>query len=375
MGSTSRQQGDWSASLPIATGTMPSRRTLSTRGRTKRIRKERATATGAHGGNREHSQSLHGIDGDHTATEEEQLPNKRFATKDWVSSDVTFYAAFTLAAILLLTAAEYWLPNGSVWSHLAKEFGFAGIVAIILVATIERFTRRRHENATDALLDRMKTNLFQAVYTRYIPESVFEEVEKVVLRADVCRSAHELDYTIDSFADSADEDLRNNHFSCTAQTRYTLTNVRDEDIRHEVVVRLERPLNPAWDHLCKVDELFINGAQVPNLEKHLDKTDEHIFLKYPMHLSARATVDIATKSTLIKKKTDQEVWCSRLPSDGLKLTVMTPSKLLTVRATANHSEKLKCLLRNPVTTKWELDFGIFPYQSITFWWVPTTDKP
>ena len=122
-----------------------------------------------------------------------------------------------------------------------------------------------------------------------------------------------------------------------------------------------------------MNEVCINGAPLAEdlLIKGMSRTDQHVIFRHDVDIPAGAKVDIRTRSVLIKKKTDAEIWCSRLPSDGLTLTVSTPTKGLTVKASANHSEALQQKLDNPVTRKWVLDFGIFPYQSIIFFWQPS----
>lgn len=77
---------------------------------------------------------------------------------------------------------------------------------------------------------------------------------------------------------------------------------------------------------------------------------------------------MSTEATLIKQKLDQEIWASRIPSDGIKLTVSIPSKDLVVYANALHSEPLLPIINNDATKSWELNHGIFPFQSVVFWW-------
>jgi hypothetical protein len=101
---------------------------------------------------------------------------------------------------------------------LLHELGFAGVVSVILIFTIEKFSRERHKLAAETLLDRINQDLFRAIYKRYIPEAVFEEVEKCIMMGSVYRESHELDYTIDAFAEDVDAELSASSFHCTAQT-------------------------------------------------------------------------------------------------------------------------------------------------------------
>ena len=280
-----------------------------------------------------------------------------------------FYALVLAVSILLLGASHY-VEKETLFKSLLHELGFAGIIAVILIFTIEAFNRERHQISADTLLEKINTDLFRAIYKRYIPEKVFEEVEKCVMRCNVFRSDHALDYTIDTFTNATPDTIKNDYFHCTAQTAYKLSNLLEQKASHEVIVQIELPIDKALCEYCKIEEVKIDGRSLTAVEikSNTTTTDSHLLFKKTIELPVKGSAKITTKSSLLKKKTDSEVWCSRLPSDGLTLTVSTPSKGLIVNAFANHSEKLDHTLNNHVTQKWMLDYGIFPHQSIIFWW-------
>lgn len=274
------------------------------------------------------------------------------------------YGLMGSAGVIFLLIAYFVTTKDGFFYFFFKEIGFALVVAVCLVGTIERFTRERHEAAAEATMAEINKNLFYAVFKRYIPEKVFEEVEKSVMEADVVRSKHELNYTI--------EEVEDGQVQCLAQTSYELTSVVDAPILHKVVVRLELPVDDQRKNDCYVEKIVV-GSNVYDRTKlgpHVKQTREHYSVEFPIEIAGRATVRISTHSKLVKQSTDVEVWASRIPSDGLELTVSTPSKELVVCASANHSAQLTTVIDNDVTKKWALQHGIFPYQSIMFWWKP-----
>ena len=277
------------------------------------------------------------------------------------------YCLMFLVGVLLLIIAYNVTKDGFLY-FLFKEVGFALIVAVFLVGTIERFSRERHEAAAKESVLEINRNLFYAIFKRYIPEKVFEEVEKSVMESNVFRTKHELDYTIQDFGD----DL----VTCLAQTSYDLTSVVDAPIDHEIVVGLELPIDSKYILKCYIEQLTI-GSSVMNADQlapYITRNHEHCTLRFKTRIEGRATINVTTKSHLIKKATDVELWASRIPSDGLKLTVSTPTGKLDVCASANHSEALDVKINNEVTKKWDLPHGIFPFQSIMFWWKPKTES-
>lgn len=275
------------------------------------------------------------------------------------------YVLMLVVGVLLLIIAYQMVKDGF-WYFIFKELGFALIVAVFLVGTIERFSRERHEAAAQESVASINRNLFYAIFKRYIPEKVFEEVENSVMEANVFRTKHELDYTI--------QDYEGDFVTCLAQTSYDLTSVVDAPIDHEIVVRLELPIDARYVSKCEIIQVKIGSSLLSALElaNGIDRDHEHCTLRFKTRIEGRATISISTKSQLIKKTTDVEVWASRIPSDGLKLTVSTPGGNLEVCATANHSQQLENKISNTVTKKWDLPYGIFPFQSIMFWWKPRT---
>lgn len=264
----------------------------------------------------------------------------------------------------------------SSWSiHVfMKELGFAGVIALILIGTIERFTRKRHERAADDLVKRINNDLFHAIYERYIPHSVFNEVEKGLMKSNVYRKNLEVYYTLESFPDDEKIDGLpcDRHLKCSMLNKYDLKNITDKPIEHDVILNLELPIDPGWERYCKITEIEIDGERLPPaaIKEKTETTSIQICFCHTITIKPGDVVSVMTKAELIKRKLDQELWTSRLPSDGIKLTVTVPMKDLEVDAHALHLEEVKPILDTEVTKSWELRHGIFPFQSVVFWWHP-----
>jgi hypothetical protein len=284
-----------------------------------------------------------------------------------------FSVLFILISIVL---KDTW----PVVSPFLKEIGFAGIISLIVIFTVERYSRNRHAKAADDLVDRINKNLFHAIYNRYIPEEVFVEVEKCLMHNSIFRRGHEINYTIQNLeADVEDENGKktvdcSRHVQCLAQSRYTLKNVTGGQITHHVQLVLERPIDPKWNDFCEIKEIKISGRALSKeeIDQYSQKTEAQLIFDYEISIPPNGQIEVTSESTLLKLKTDSEIWSSRLPSDGIKLTVSMPSKDISVNASAIHSEKLVKILDNPVTKSWELKHGMFPHQSVVFWWYSNT---
>src|SRR5690349_7633454 len=77
-----------------------------------------------------------------------------------------------------------------------SELGVAGIVALLIISTIEKFTRNKHEKAAKDQISTIKENLFYAIYRRHIPPEVFSEVERCLLLKDIIRRDYSIEYDL-----------------------------------------------------------------------------------------------------------------------------------------------------------------------------------
>lgn len=282
------------------------------------------------------------------------------------------YLIVLLVSLLLILLGVIYHEDWKVAAPFLKEVGYAGLISIIVIFTIEKFSRESHKVAAEKIANDMITNLFHAVYKRYIPDAVFSEVEKCLMHSNVFRRRHEVNYTIKSIKDGDGDGVGdcNKHVKCWAQSSYILENVSNQDIEHTVLLKLERPIEAKWDEQCKILSVTINDTEISEADviSCTSKDDVHVIFSRKVTIPAKGNLKVASSSTLLKQKTDSEIWASRLPSDGFRLTISMPSQDISVSASALHFEKLVPILNNDVTKSWELNHGIFPFQSVIFWW-------
>ena len=291
-----------------------------------------------------------------------------FSINEWNSYFI--YLIVLLAGVACL----YFAPEltDAHWSHFVSEMGTAMVIAIIIVVTVERVTRKQHKLAADKLIHNINDNLFHAVYDRYIPDVVFAEVDKCLLQSDVYRTNYEVYYSITNW--EKDEDDKRDHCShvkCNTVTKYTLENITCSDIEHVVMVGFELPIDSAWHDDVKVLKVSIDGEYLSEeaVKTHSDSSDGiQLIFRYPKRIPKGGKANIRIEAQLVKRHTDMEVWASTIPSDGLKLMVSTPDQDIDLCAHANHSENLDLIMTDNGIKTWELKYGILPHQSVSFWW-------
>lgn len=285
------------------------------------------------------------------------------------------YVVVGLVSLLLLSGGHQIEKEYPTIAIFMKELAFAGVIALILIGTIERFSRARHQRAADALVERININLFHAIYERYIPHVVFSEVEKALLRSNVLRKDHEVYYTLEPLNNDDDRKAGppcDKYIKCIIQANYKLKNITARPITHTVKLNLERPSDKDFVGRCKITDVSIDNIALTadKIEDQTTLTPIQICFKHDVAIKPEETILVSTRAELVKRSLDQEIWTSMLPSDGFKLSVTVPMKNLEVQAHALHMEEVETIMSNEVTKVWKLPYGMFPFQSVVFWWHP-----
>lgn len=282
-------------------------------------------------------------------------------------------AACILGGLLL---NKLWAHDEEFYKHIISlfvaELGVAGFVALLIISTIERFTRSKHEKAANNLIDRIKSDLFYAIYKRHIPADVFAEVQRCLFNKSIYRKRYMVNYALSFIPQDAEiaEKDRSNHLLCSIGSRYELHNISDIPENAVVEMYLEQPIDENMRKFLQIEELKIDGYTFTSDEilSLIKSTSDHLILRKETTIPAGGKIQVCVKGRTIKRKTDMEVWGSRLPSDGIMLQITAPENIK-VHATANHSSSLEYEnMDGGLTHIWTLNRGIFPFQSIIFWW-------
>ena len=122
--------------------------------------------------------------------------------------------------------------------------------------------------------------------------------------------------------------------------------------------------------LVSFDGLRINEERINDetISSNISRSSSHLILQYKVTIPPNSSVVVEVDSKTMKRMLDMEVWASRLPSTGMTIVVNSPPGI-NVQANANHSQELSI---SPTqagrSVTLELAHGIFPFQSIIFWW-------
>jgi hypothetical protein len=85
---------------------------------------------------------------------------------------LVYFVVFAVSVISMLVSHKF-LPGYPDVATFTKELGFAGIIALIIIFTVERHTRSSHQKAANALIRDINKDLFHAIYNRSHESGVF----------------------------------------------------------------------------------------------------------------------------------------------------------------------------------------------------------
>ena len=267
----------------------------------------------------------------------------------------------TLISLLMLVLTNQILDNNNVWYSILTSIGSAMIAGVILSITVEKISSEHRESQTKQAVSEIKENLFKAIYGRAIPSVIFNEVEESLLKSDVIRRRYTVDYIIKELEDS------NDHFLCMVSSSYELENISNRAIHQKVHFGLEASVDKKYSRYTNITSFQCDGQKY----ECENRDDEHqVYIEVKVNLKAGDRIRVNMQGQLVKRDTDSELWASLIPSDGMTLRVTSAIDNLDIDAKINNSQPLEVISNDPDsgTYHWDHANGIFPYQSVIFWW-------
>ena len=299
------------------------------------------------------------------------------------SGQSLLYVIFGLIGVILILIRPH-IPE-SIWGYsyimlLCDGIGSSFIIATVMIYSVEAASKHRQEKSAEKVTEKISKDVFQAIYKRYIPSSIFKEVEACLLSCDISRE----DFTIDCRLLEVDADLHRDvelpdnldkYFSLFSHNTYKLINNTDRTITHTICTFVEMPIDERLFPLVAIQRVRIDGYELSKEEIQsgtIAKADKSALgFKRDVVMAPGASFNVSISYRTIKQKVDMEVWSTREPTDRLKLKVQAPNGV-EIQATANHSQELEGLPGGlPGCFEWNLCHGIFPHQSVIFWWHQT----
>lgn len=315
---------------------------------------------------------------------------------------------FVVAAILIETPAISDLLGALAWSDfksnifnqktlasLSKEVGFALLIAFFISTGIERQARERHERAErearESEAEAVSTaraeiarDVFHGVFGLQHDRGYVNTVIENILQRPIVREHYSVEMTVSALSpEEVDmlgvgaEQFVKVHSICEYSFLNISTTEADFDIGFILPVRVGPKLRDfarvntvALDGVSKT-ELEITSAQQPG---EGEPTKEY---RWPWKLQKDGRVSVLVSSTILKERSDNEVWRNIHPTIGgaeFKLRMELPDMEVGLR-NITAAERIERYSNLPGgESAWTIDGPILPNESVVVWWQTAADS-
>ena len=268
---------------------------------------------------------------DFIAAIREEIGHPRF----WVllCTALVFFLAATVWDITYLTDPEWvaadvervWFAKAKTWIGVLKEMGFASLIALIIAVVIERTSRARQEMTTSERQREIAESVFRGVFETDIPKTIVDEVVEGILKSKIVRLDHTSTYVLNDRTKEV-EGKSYKYIELTATSSYTLQNVSREYVVVPIRLMFPVPGNPYLRDMAKLMNFAINDRSLSSqeIEAGNEAAGNTEYLQgylWEQELAPGATVRVRGTSTLIKDRSDNEIWTSLYPSKSMRLYV------------------------------------------------------
>lgn len=295
-----------------------------------------------------------------------------------------------LSMILLVGDAKHWFEFlGEYASHLARELGFAGMVAVILIISLEQFSKARHSREVQKQIEGINRDLFFSLFKKKFTEPIIGELQNILFYTKLCRSELELNYELTKIPNpqiATHDQIGKEVVKCQFTSTYVLENVTADSIEHELCTYIELPMVQELHSLCEISSVKVQHTLTAPVSNGDERVKSPIKVAAPTEINPKPLISLEHKTKValgpyqkirvrvraqyIKNMYDTELWCTLVPTDGCRLNVSVPQGNLKVLATAHNSNPFEPIDSNATLNTWKLNSGMLPHQSVSFWWQP-----
>lgn len=277
-----------------------------------------------------------------------------------------------LAEFHFTSTSNKWLPY--CYTFL-REFGFALIISYFITMGIERTSRDRHNDHVSQQIELIKTNVFEAVYSRRQDPRLISLLETEIFGRPFFRTGYEVQMTFAYIA----SDIEAQMLKVTIQLRYRQNNTTNKSQSSQFKATIEIPYNKRLADEAQIKSLAINGValtpqELEEANVRLPDTLDFKRYEWPLEVPARGHVDVRAEYSLVKHCRDAMVWQVFDPCDGLSVTVFHPEDIIIFGAPIHSSEGEKHgggLHENTFAVR--INEPLFPHNGVQMWWSPARE--
>lgn len=288
----------------------------------------------------------------------------------------------SLAIKLGLSSPETFKEVGS---GFLLELGLGFIVGAVIAMTIEKYTQDRKEKELSQQEERIRRNIFEALFETAIPREFVTEMYKALFEPKFLREHLEIAFGFRKL--NAAEQAATPHTDLLVLTqtiRFNARNITDRPTNHEFNGReyalIDHPNFPTPFH-----DVFIKGSDktfnltINDILAQETRPDPFWHRLGPLNVmvAAKESAEICVVVEKVCRSTDTKTWITRHAANNLKVVIELADDALynSMDFTVDQSHRVE-LKKNPslVPTlrkhEWNLNSPILPFQGIIVHWRP-----
>lgn len=275
------------------------------------------------------------------------------------------------------------------WVNVTKEFFFAFVIAMFVIATVELHSRKEQKKFIEKATTDTQKSVFDAVYKSRVDPAVFEEAEKCIFNNAFIRVKHFNSMVLKTIAEHHDYIL----LSSVQDSR--IRNISREEGPQGYTPQIYLPKPPrALQGKSNVDSVVVhevlNGVRGRELRRYGGAQDIEKFKNSDARASPQEQhykfesvsinpgqeIDIVIQITLVKERYDNEIWTTLVPTLEADVTVDSEVDGLDLGAISLHRGTMTLIggEHGGRTRRWKIEKPMLPYQGYVVTWSKNDDE-
>jgi hypothetical protein len=311
----------------------------------------------------------------------QQVPDEPGLDERFTSDVRIFHLVLVCLALFLLMLSiglegshdKLFIWSKHVYASLARELGFALLIAAAISLTIEVAAKREYRRDVRRYTQEIKRDVFGAVFGVRQPREIVDEVMALMLEPTFIPRDHSLRLTFERLEPGSDTIMP--YIVIRVRRAYTAENTTNREQRLPVIFKIAEPPfkgRPA----DTLDSVYVDGnlltAKFTSEENRGDREStvhqSNFEKKIPVAGYGKASVVI--HSTLYRDWDDNELSTSPMPSEGLTFSLKLRPEIKKFGVVGIHPRNIELVSKSEPTHEYEycMPGPVLPYQGIYTWW-------
>lgn len=286
---------------------------------------------------------------------------------------------FLMATVLIwtnggaLSLTSQTLTWKTVTALIFVEISVGFLVAWILIQFVDKPAKEDAANDFSQKQAVLSQNIFQYLYGVELPDELFKQIEKNILKTPIYRRNYVATYNF--LKEIGDKFLIKVDIQCDVY------NITDSPQEYSVTGGIERPHtdDTGITQELGLSEMFINNIavgvdEIEAAQKAIKDTSEEFTFKHDVTIPPRGHINVKLTLWMTKWKRDYEIFRVLESSDSVKMNLIFP-KPLSIKCSVIHPNKKfshRHESENSLTV--EMDYPLAPQNGILLWWGDTPAK-